>query len=237
MSVMQVRLGLRADTLHETLLDALARSTGAYARANLDVVTAAGSVEFINVGLASCLLEVGEGIHPWRVVLVASMAPLFWDVPATATRSHRSSSGSTIDALRVLAGVPTGPGHPGRVVVGPTAAADVVCGRITDAFDLGAAARFPALGLAVRPECDREIALRMASAHREALTALHEDGGAVGDVLRRQGVADTDVGRVTDLLRQRFREVQARDAADHAACGAHVLGLPEEPVRRAFAPL
>lgn len=236
-SVMQVRLGLRADTLHETLLDALARSTGAYARANLDVVTAPGSVEVINVGLVSCLLEVGEGIHAWRVILVASMAPLFWDVPAPASGHHRSASGSAIEALRALAGVPTKPADPDRVVVGPGAAADVVCGRLPDAFDLGDAARFPALGLAVRPGCDRQVALRMETAHREALAALHDDGGAVADVLRRHGVDDSDVERVTHLLRQRFQEVRPEDAAAHAVRGAHVLGLPEDPVRRAFAPL
>lgn len=237
MSVMHVRLGLRADTLHETLLDALARSTGAYARANLDVVTAPGSLEAINVGLASCLLEVGEGIRPWRVILVGSMAPLFWDVPATAAGGHLPAYGSAIDALRALAGAPTSPRNPDRVVVGPAAAADVACGRLPDAFDLGGSARFPALGLAVRPGCDREVAGRMVRAHREALAALHDDSGVVADVLRAHGVDHSDVNRVTDLLRQRFREVPPEEAADHAVRGAHVLGLAEDAVRQAFAPL
>lgn len=236
MSDLHVRLGLRADTLHEVLLDALSRRIGAYDRAGVDVVAVPRSVETINVGLVSCLLEAAHGARAWRVVLVSSIAPLFWEVPAAGAGPHVPAHGTAVEALRCLAR--NGPATPSldRVVVGPTAAADVATGRIDDVLDVGGLARFPALGLAVLPGCPPEVTHRMVQAHHEALVALKHDDAAVADVLRERGVSDADAVAVTGLLRRRLRRVPLVAAADHAGRGARLLGLPEQAVRNAFVP-
>lgn len=236
-------LGLRAASLQETILHHLAEACGAYIEEGLSVEALVGrSEDGIDVGLASSLFETADGTVTWQLRMVVCLQPLFWVVRACpATEPFVVGVNTTIDRLLRLAFEPerADPGgglRPDHLVVAAAAIAEIATGRMHPEIDIGAEARFPSIGLAVRPGIhDADAAARLVRAHREALRVLHEQDLVVLGVLRRHhGISAVDGPSVLALLRDRFHEVDLGDAARHAQRACTKLGYAPEAVAGAF---
>lgn len=229
----RIVLGLRADTLQETLLHELASACGAYEDEALDVDARVGpSDDGLDVGIASSLLEHAAGGPSWDIHLVACVEPLFWLAASDESGPRLPTPlAPTVRQLLELA-VRRAPSRPRDVetgepaVLGPGAAVSVATGRTRPRLDIGALARFPAVGLAARwGASDPERAERVARAHRSALRQLHEDDRLVGTVLeRRYATRASDVPALAALLRRRFRPTPLPEAAALARAALVDLG-------------
>lgn len=240
----RVVLGLRADTLQETVLHELASVGGAYEEEAVDVDVRVGSSDDgLSVGIASSLLEHVAGGPMWEIHLVACVEPLFW-LASSDDEGPRLPTPltPTVQELLQLAARRADPGT-GDVdlrdpaVLGPGAAVGVATSRLRPRLDIGALARFPAIGLAARPDvCDPEVASRVARAHRSALHGLHDDDRLVATVLeRRYDTPVADVPALVALLRARFRPTPLTEACATARAGLADLGRRAELVDTAFA--
>jgi hypothetical protein len=238
-----VVLGLRADTLQETLLHQLARAAGAYDEAGLTVHAVVGrSDDGLDIGLASCLFEVAARTAAWRIEFVGSVAPLFWaaaaeDVPPDL-RGRASPTVAQLLRLALLREERDGTEGPtaDHVVVGPAGTVAVATGRWEPQVDVGLVARFPAIGLATRPDAhDPHVAARVIAAHRAAIEVLQHDDRLASRVLQQHyGLAAADTTDVLALLRTRFRPVPAGEAATSAGTGLTTLGLDPATLHDTF---
>jgi hypothetical protein len=215
----RVTLGLRADTLQETLLHEVAAATGAYEEERvLADVTIGPSEDGLDVGLAASLLEHAAGDVTWDVQLVVCVEPLFWLAgPEAARHQVARPLPPAVEHLLELAlrrGPPAGPSGADGAVLGPAAVTDVAVGRLHPWLDVGMHARFPAVGIAGRAGAyDPGVAARVVRAHRSALAELHRGTALVGRILvGRYGVAPEDAPAVLAIVRQRFRDTSRSDA-------------------------